>query len=544
MFATAAGLGVIAHLLFFKRIEIDTHPLLLFTIFCLSPVVLHLVFLTTHLQSFLLVATFTTSLLASIAVYRLYFHPLRQFPGRRLAKLTQLHSLILTAKSNLKWHQVLQSLHSQYGDYVRTGPRELSICDPAAIKCILGYGAKPGKGPAYDSMEESVNTTRDREFHTERRKIWDSSLKSLVSTYAPQIEEFTSMLLIRLRSSVDTPITINNVALHYSYDVATQLAFGQAGGFISGNQSEAARTVMAGIKDATFALGLLYHVPWILTLLTTFAFLPGPLRGWNNWSEKMLKERKERGAEKPDLMEYLIANTPDTKKGNNLLFAESRVIVAAGSDTTATALITLFTLLASSPTLVAQIRAEVDSKFANNPPTFSCATSYPVLDSFINETLRLYPPTLFATQRTNLDIPLLIPSSPLQPKTLTQEGTYIPRDTILSMPTYTLHRDARNFSLPTEFIPERWTTKPELVLNRQAFIPFSTGMTNCPGKKLAMMELRDVIARTIFEFDVCLAESVRENFDMETFMSGMKDCFMATVPEIDLVFTMRKLATG
>ncbi|XMA16149.1 hypothetical protein WAI453_008940 [Rhynchosporium graminicola] len=99
---------------------------------------------------------------------------------------------------------------------------------------------------------------------------------------------------------------------------------------MSGTQSDTAKSVMAGLKEATFALGLLYHVPWIMTLLTTFAFLPGPLKVWNDWSEKMLQERKNRGTEKPDLMQYLIANTPDTKKGNNLLFADSRVIVAAG----------------------------------------------------------------------------------------------------------------------------------------------------------------------------------------------------------------------
>lgn len=28
---------------------------------------------------------------------------------------------------------------------------------------------------------------------------------------------------------------------------------------------------------------------------------------------------------------------------------------------------------------------------------------------------------------------------------------------------------------PNEFIPERWTTRPELVLNRSAFVPFGTG---------------------------------------------------------------------
>ena len=59
----------------------------------------------------------------------------------------------------------------------RLGPRELSILDPQAIPLILGFSSKTFKGPFYDSMEDSVSTTRDKVFHKQRRKIWDSSIK-------------------------------------------------------------------------------------------------------------------------------------------------------------------------------------------------------------------------------------------------------------------------------------------------------------------------------------------------------------------------------
>ena len=36
--------------------------------------------------------------------------------------------------------------------------------------------------------------------------------------------------------------------------------------------------------------------------------------------------------------------------------------------------------------------------------------------------------------------------------------------------------DERNFIKADFFIPERWTTKPELILNRAAFIPFIIGI--------------------------------------------------------------------
>lgn len=176
---TAAALGVAAHLSFFQRYEIiDTHPLLLFTVFTLLPIALRYLLGTTYLISIISTTAFTTSLFASIAIYRYYFHPLRHFPGRSLARCSQLHSLILTARSGFKWHHDIQAQHAKYGDYVRTGPSELSIADPAAISYVLGYGAKSNKGPLYGSSEESVNVTRNREWHTQRRKVWDSSLKT------------------------------------------------------------------------------------------------------------------------------------------------------------------------------------------------------------------------------------------------------------------------------------------------------------------------------------------------------------------------------
>ncbi len=177
LLATAFLLGIIVHQFFFKRCEIDTHPLFIFTVVVSSPFALRYMLVRSLTLCALLTVAFTASLLTSLIIYRGFFHPLHQFQGPPLAKLTKLYSLFLTAQSGLRWHEINASLHTQYGDYIRTGPRELSITDPAAIRFILGYGAKPSKGPVYDSMEESVNTTRDREFHTQRRRIWDLSLK-------------------------------------------------------------------------------------------------------------------------------------------------------------------------------------------------------------------------------------------------------------------------------------------------------------------------------------------------------------------------------
>lgn len=41
-----------------------------------------------------------------------------------------------------------------------------------------------------------------------------------------------------------------------------------------------------------------------------------------------------------------------------------------------------------------------------------------------------------------------------------------------------------NWVKPNEFLPERWSSKPELIKEKDAFIPFSTGPFGCIGKNL------------------------------------------------------------
>lgn len=58
-------------------------------------------------------------LLGSIAIYRLFFHRLRHFPGPRLAALTKLWHVFKCRDS--RNHLVLDALYKEYGTIVRTG---------------------------------------------------------------------------------------------------------------------------------------------------------------------------------------------------------------------------------------------------------------------------------------------------------------------------------------------------------------------------------------------------------------------------------------
>jgi cytochrome P450 len=72
---------------------------------------------------------------------------------------------------------------------------------------------------------------------------------------------------------------------------------------------------------------------------------------------------------------------------------------------------------------------------------------------------------------------------------------------------------AENFSHPDQFIPERWLKGQGCpVHNVQASTPFGAGPRYCPGRNLAMLEIRSILSMLYSNFEVELApdESVEE----------------------------------
>lgn len=214
---------------------------------------------------------------------------------------------------------------------------------------------------------------------------------------------------------------------------------------------------------------------------------------------------------KPDFAGRLIAKTPETPEGLEVLYGESRLIITAGSETTSTALTLAFMQLATHPEYLRALREE----YRSNEATYHCERSLPLLDAVIHESMRLIPSIFLASQRVT------------PPGGLQVGSVYIPGNMIVQMSSFAMYRDPRNFVQPDEFIPERWTTRPELMLNKNVFNPFSMGPYNCVGRPLAYMELRSVIARVVNEFDV----RVPDDFVAERYWERVTSRLTAVPPE-------------
>lgn len=94
---------------------------------------------------------FTATIFTSMAIYRVFFHPLRNIPGQLSCKLS-MWSWPLTDWLGRRQYKI-QEMHKNLGDVIRIGPREVSCADPSALMTIYGPtgpAAKAIRGPWYE----------------------------------------------------------------------------------------------------------------------------------------------------------------------------------------------------------------------------------------------------------------------------------------------------------------------------------------------------------------------------------------------------------
>jgi len=124
--ALSVAAGIVSHKLYWSRHEFDDSvPYIL-----LGAILGHLALTTTFARQVtvwtasrdaaLLEGIYATSVFASIAIYRLFFHPLKHYRGPFWARLTIWWKVKHIAQEG-PHYALVNKLHQQYGDIVRTG---------------------------------------------------------------------------------------------------------------------------------------------------------------------------------------------------------------------------------------------------------------------------------------------------------------------------------------------------------------------------------------------------------------------------------------
>jgi cytochrome P450 len=180
--------------------------------------------------------------------------------------------------------------------------------------------------------------------------------------------------------------------------------------------------------------------------------------------------------------------TDDDVKGNVL------TMLLAGEDTTANTLAWMVWLLHGNPPAAAKARAEVDAVLSGAAGVQDVAqlARLDVVEACANETMRLKPVAPFIINQAQQDVlvgDVAVPAGAMVICLMRPAGL-----------------DDANFAAPQAFDPGRWLGEQgaaqAMASARRTTMPFGAGPRMCPGRYLALAEIKLVAAMLLANFDI------------------------------------------
>jgi len=237
-------------------------------------------------------------------------------------------------------------------------------------------------------------------------------------------------------------------------------------------------------------------MPWIKPYTQWFYFDPFFLNGLKsvkaiaNIAAASVDKRKISGSQRKDLLHYLL-KAEDPNGGpisDRELKAEALTNLIAGSDTTSNSITHIIDLLCRNPSVHRKLQEELDTLPESAVADWNDVKDLPYLHAVIWEALRYRTPVSFGLPRVVSEGGAVI------------AGEFFKEGTVVSCPTYTIHRHPKAFEDPDGFHPERWLGRGKYDREKY-FLAFSYGPRACIGRNVATMELKKSVASFVRRFD-------------------------------------------
>ncbi|KAK3711339.1 hypothetical protein LTR37_009719 [Vermiconidia calcicola] len=272
---------------------------------------------------------------------------------------------------------------------------------------------------------------------------------------------------------------------------------------------------------------VMYYWPFIRrlrSLLLDQQILRGRI-DFYRWIGERTQQRVQTETQRPDFMTEILkhngekgAEMTPTEMNNN-----ASIMITAGSETTATLLSGVTYCLLKNPEVMKKLKDEVRGKWKKyDDITLEEVNKAPYLIAVLQEALRYYPPLPTGFERRVGKGGEFV------------SGYFIPEDTAVCVSSSPTGRSPQNFKDPDSFIPERWTGDPRFVDDKKTSIqPFSVGPRNCLGKNLAYAEMRLILAKVAWSFDLELDPKSENWMEHKVFVVWKKPELAVHIREVE-----------
>ncbi|KAI1613403.1 cytochrome P450 3A31 [Exophiala viscosa] len=509
------------------------------------------------LRVFVFLSVLSVLTLIAFCIRRIYFHPLSEYPGPLLAKVTDLYAAYHAWKGDI--HVDMWRQHQRYGPYVRYAPSRLNIENTTALKDIYVGSKNFQKSPNYRVLRHGAAnslTMINKTEHARRRRIIslglsDAAVRSHEPTIMAHIKKCFDCISDTDERSLGLeppmspisptsgprepwtpPRNMSNWFNWLTFDIMGDVVFGVRYNLLA---SARHRQIPEAIEQSNVRVSVLLQSPIIRQIGRLDRWLFPKAIGARNQFLTFVGGLVDQ-CMKPECTPIartvvsILRSSHDPLTGDKLtakeLLAESTTLCVAGADTSSTALAAIFFYLSHTPRAYQRLKREVRDAFESEDEiqTGPTLNKLRYLRACIDEALRMSPPAGSSLFRQ------------VQPGGAVVDGQSFPAGVEVGVPIYGIHHNAEYFPAPFEFRPERWlegesgNTEESVQQARSAFCPFSMGTRGCVGKGMAMVELSLAVAYAVFMFDFQIADGdetlkgwgFKGEFPLEDHITGSK----------------------
>ncbi|KAK7735123.1 hypothetical protein SLS63_004109 [Diaporthe eres] len=451
-------------------------------------------------------------------IYQAYFGPLHHIPGPKSWIIFPVTPKVKTLLGT--FDQDVRRFHQKYGSVVRYAPDAMSFTTGQAWKTI--YGPAHGQFPKFvtniiPEAQSNILSADDGNHARIRRGVAHAFSPRSLAEQEPLVLSYVDLLIQKLSGVAEsrTPAEMGRWFHIASFDIIADLTFGESLGGLENNSLHHVVTSVLLFIERGKKMFVLDDLLGPLARLVGPVIAPGVSEGFLsqlNFTRTAVGKRLENDSDvsRKDFMSGLLRGRDEKAlTSTEELMTNANTLFVAGSDTTATLLTACTFYLLATPHAHKKAVEEVRNAFESAADiNFTNATArLPYMLAVLNETARLYPPVATTLERV----------VPQTGEPIHIDGIFLPPGTRVGVHQSSAGLSASNFAQPESFAPERWLPSssqdpscPFYADKRDAIQPFSYGPRNCVGKHLAYNEMRLIMARLLWEFDMRLDPSSRE----------------------------------
>ena len=338
----------------------------------------------------------------------------------------------------------------------------------------------------------------------QRRMVMAALAPHAVKAYFPALLATSLRLRERWRGAARTGATIAlaDDLKRYSTDIVAGLAFGTGVNTIEHGEHALQRhmeIILAGVARrsmAPFPYWRYLKLARERELAASVAALSGAVDALIADARTRLAADPVRRARPANLLEAMLcaAQEKDSGIGDDAVAGNVATLLLGGGETTSSTLAWLLSLLHGNPAALQQAREEV-LRVAPDPGSFTIeqidALDY--LDACVQEALRLKPATPF------------IPLEALRDSVVGDVA--VPKGGLVWCVMRHDSVDDKHVPNGSDFDPARWLRQGTEAINKQVSMPFGAGPRTCPGRYLALLEIKVACAMLLASFEIAAIDT-------------------------------------